>query len=62
MLMSRKVFDTCKCIAGYSSKKASNDTHYLKLKACYKMLWGGQKFLTISVDKVHDILRQVEES
>ncbi|KAG2361110.1 P-loop containing nucleoside triphosphate hydrolase protein [Suillus spraguei] len=56
MLTSGKVFDTHKGVAGHNSNKVSDDTRSLKLrKQAAKCLWVGQKFLTVSVDEVHDM-------
>lgn len=56
MTTSGKVFDTRKGVAGHNSNKASDDMRSVKLrKQATKCLWAGRKFLTVSVDEVHDM-------
>ncbi|KAG2111479.1 hypothetical protein DEU56DRAFT_919984 [Suillus clintonianus] len=56
MNTSGKVFDTRKGVPGHNSNKASDDMRSLKLrKQAAKCLWARQKFLTASVDEVHDM-------
>ncbi|KAG2124352.1 hypothetical protein DEU56DRAFT_759712 [Suillus clintonianus] len=53
---SRKVFDPRKGVTSHNSNKASDDTHSLKKhNQTVKYLWAGQKFLTVSIDKVHEM-------
>jgi hypothetical protein len=56
MNTSGKVFDTRKGVAGHNSKKASDATRTLRYrKQALKCLWAGRRFLTVSVDEVHEM-------
>ncbi|KAG2337010.1 hypothetical protein BDR05DRAFT_952938 [Suillus weaverae] len=53
---SGKVFDTRKGVAGHNSNKASDDARSVKQhKQAAKCLWAGRKFLTVSIDEVHEM-------
>ncbi|KAG2131057.1 hypothetical protein DEU56DRAFT_757682 [Suillus clintonianus] len=53
---SGKVFDTRKGLAGHNSNKALHNTCSLqKRKQATKCIWALQKFLTMSVDEVHEM-------